>query len=122
MSIDGAVEDDNIIFIDFVDPQLFHDLVYRARVIIGHAGVGTYLSCRKYGKIPLMMAREKQYFEHVDDHQLQYLKVLVERGDAFAVNSSEDIRKVNSFTLVRPVQNLNERLIEDLKKYLECLK
>ena len=62
---DGAVEFDYLPFDSAVD------YVRGARVVVTHAGVGSVMLALANGKRPVVMARLRQFGEHVDDHQLE---------------------------------------------------
>jgi len=50
-----------------------------ADIVVSHAGVGTTLLCLGLGKIPVIFPRRVKYREHVDDHQVQFAKMLEKR-------------------------------------------
>ena len=51
-------------------PAEFNDRFSNARMIVGHAGIGTILSGQKFGKTLALMARRHALGEHRNDHQL----------------------------------------------------
>jgi UDP-N-acetylglucosamine--N-acetylmuramyl-(pentapeptide) pyrophosphoryl-undecaprenol N-acetylglucosamine transferase len=61
-----------------------------ADVVVAHAGVGSALDALDVGRPPVLVFREAQHGEHVDDHQRQIADLLGERGVAFPV-SAEDL-------------------------------
>lgn len=58
---------------DCLTPAEFREKFSAARVIVGHAGMGTILSARSSGKPLLIMARKASLGEHRNDHQLATL-------------------------------------------------
>jgi UDP-N-acetylglucosamine transferase subunit ALG13 len=56
-----------------------------ADVVITHAGVGSVLTAMRMGHTPLVVARRKQFGEHVDDHQVELTRVLEQTGRVVAV-------------------------------------
>jgi UDP-N-acetylglucosamine--N-acetylmuramyl-(pentapeptide) pyrophosphoryl-undecaprenol N-acetylglucosamine transferase len=58
----------------------FATLLKESDVIVTHAGVGTLMGVLDAGKVPLVMARKAELGEHVDDHQAQVTRRLVELG------------------------------------------
>ncbi|MFY0620755.1 MAG: glycosyltransferase family 28 protein [Pelagimonas sp.] len=54
----------------FMAPSMFRDAVERARVIVGHAGMGTILTAAELGKPVIIMPRRAAFGEHRNDHQL----------------------------------------------------
>lgn len=51
-------------------PEAFEGLFRDARVIVGHAGIGTILSAKRYGKPLIVLPRRHALGEHRNDHQL----------------------------------------------------
>ncbi len=51
-----------------------------ARVVIAHGGVGSILTALHVGHRPVVVPREAQYSEAVDDHQLELAVRLAETG------------------------------------------
>lgn len=56
-----------------------------AETVITHAGVGSILCARREGHTPLVVPRRHDLGEHVDDHQAELTRALVERGSVVAV-------------------------------------
>ena len=57
----------------------FEDMIREVRysdIIISHAGVGTIVLCLSYDKIPILFPRYPEFQEHVDDHQLDFCRVM----------------------------------------------
>jgi UDP-N-acetylglucosamine transferase subunit ALG13 len=51
-----------------------------ADLVIAHAGIGSALAAMDAGHSPVLVARERAYREHVDDHQLQIATALDRLG------------------------------------------
>ncbi|QPF86549.1 hypothetical protein IC762_09820 [Bradyrhizobium genosp. L] len=54
----------------FITPQEFRERALKARVIIGHAGMGSILTALEFGKRMIVMPRRSDLGEHRNDHQL----------------------------------------------------
>lgn len=52
----------------------------RARVVIAHGGPGTIVQARRAGRLPIVVARDPELDEHVDEHQLLFVRRLEEAG------------------------------------------
>jgi UDP-N-acetylglucosamine transferase subunit ALG13 len=63
-----------------------------ATAVVCHAGVGTIMTALGCGKRPLVVVRERDRGEHVDDHQRQIATALSERGLVAPVGSTEELR------------------------------
>jgi len=70
----GAVEAEYLPFDEVVG------YIRQARAVVMHAGVGSIMIALTNGKRPIVMARQAQFGEHVDDHQLELARRLEENG------------------------------------------
>lgn len=59
--------------------QQMLDLVKDARIVVTHGGPSSFIMPLQIGKIPIVVPRQKQYNEHVNDHQLKFAKEVEER-------------------------------------------
>ncbi|WP_424976534.1 glycosyltransferase [Dinoroseobacter sp. S124A] len=51
-------------------PAEFDRCFAEARVVVGHAGMGTVLSARRHGKPVILLPRRHELGEHRNDHQM----------------------------------------------------
>jgi len=51
-----------------------------ARAVVMHAGVGSVMISLANGKRPIVMARRRQFGEHVDDHQVELARRMEANG------------------------------------------
>jgi beta-1,4-N-acetylglucosaminyltransferase len=63
---------------DFVDMEEFARAVADAQLLILHGGAGSIIHALLLGKVPVVMPRLSQYREIVDDHQLEFARLLSE--------------------------------------------
>ena len=49
-----------------------NELVEKARIVITHGGPSSFLMVLQKGKIPIVVPRQKQFDEHVNDHQVEH--------------------------------------------------
>ena len=59
--------------------QKMNELVEEARIVITHGGPSSFLMVLQKGKIPIVVPRQKQFDEHVNDHQVEFCKEVSER-------------------------------------------
>jgi len=88
----------------------FNDMIkkiQKARMVITHGGPGSIMSALYNRKIPIAVPRQKSYAEHVDDHQIHFVRMLEENGRIIAVYDIEEME--------HKIQKYNE-LVNDLKK------
>lgn len=75
-------------FIDF-DEQT--ELFRRADIVISHAGEGSVLLASYLGKMPIFFPRQASFGEHVDDHQVEFVRKLESRGRILAAYSEQEL-------------------------------
>ena len=80
------------------------EFVKRARIVITHGGPSSFIMPLQVGKIPIVVPRQKQFDEHVNDHQVEFAKAVAERQENIIV--IEDIKK-----LEETIKNYNETVI-----------
>ena len=78
-------------YVNYVDTDEFEELQKNARIVITHGGVGTIVSALKKEKTVIGVPRLKMYEEHIDDHQVQIVKVFEEKGYIKAVYNMDDL-------------------------------
>ena len=74
----------------------FDELMARMRAadaVVTHAGVGSVLSARRAGHVPVVVPRLRELGEHVDDHQAEFTHTLEEAGEVVAVWGHTDLRE-----------------------------
>lgn len=50
-----------------------------ARIVITHGGPASFIMPLQIGKIPIVVPRQKQFGEHVNDHQIEFARNVAER-------------------------------------------
>jgi len=68
--------------VDFLPFSEAEEKIKSARVIVGHAGIGTVISARKWKKPLIITPRRKSFGEHINDHQLEICNELLENKRA----------------------------------------
>lgn len=53
--------------------------ISKARLIITHGGPATFIMPLQKGKIPIVVPRQYEFNEHVNDHQLEFVKIISKR-------------------------------------------
>lgn len=85
------IEQPNIIYRQFYDQQQYLALVKGADLILCHGGAGTIFDMLKLHKNIIVVPREAQYQEHVDNHQLELAQKLSQEGYLFMARQYEEI-------------------------------
>lgn len=64
----------------------------RARVIITHGGPASFIMALQQGKIPIVVPRQKQYGEHINNHQLNFVREVAKRqGNVILIENIEEL-------------------------------
>ncbi len=81
-------------FCDHSDFICFNEMIERmktADIVITHGGTGSIMLALYNQKIPVVMPRQKQYNEHIDDHQVHFCKKMESKGKIIAAYEDEDL-------------------------------
>ena len=102
--------------------------IEKARIVVTHGGPASFLEPLKYGKIPIVVPRRKEYNEHVNNHQLEFSKEVEKRMKNIIVAEDEKeiekciqkydekIKKLNAI-----MTSNNKTFCEKLSKEIESL-
>lgn len=82
---------DKIKIIETMDKETYEKYMKSADIIISHAGIGSILTGLKYEKKMIVVAREKKYKEHVNDHQKQILEIFSKMGYILGLEELENL-------------------------------
>ncbi len=81
----------NVEFHDFFCQEEMNAKIEEARIIIAHGGGGTIFKALEKGKKVIVVPRLKEYKEHINDHQLEVTKYLVENNFALMALTKEEL-------------------------------
>lgn len=79
--------------VDFLPMERFARLVAEADVLIMHAGAGSVIQAVRAGRVPIVMARRAALGEHVNDHQVEFVRALEATGKVRAVEDAANLRR-----------------------------
>lgn len=69
--------------------------VREARIVITHGGPASFIMPLQEGKIPIVVPRQLQYGEHVNDHQVEFTHAVAERmGNIIPIYDIKDLAQV----------------------------
>lgn len=63
-------------FLPYQDMQKY---VEDADIVITHGGPASFIMPLRIGKIPIVVPRQKQFGEHVNDHQVEFARLIAQR-------------------------------------------
>lgn len=81
-------------------------LVMEARIVITHGGPSSFIMPLQFGKVPLVVPRQKKYEEHVNDHQVDFANEVSKRMGTI-------ITVMDIYNLENVIQNYEE-IIKDM--------
>lgn len=90
------------------DEMMFN--MSKARIIITHGGPGSIFAALQMGKIPVVVPRDPQFSEHVDGHQIDFVKRMTNNNRVLGVFNIHDLENhlVNYEYLIKRIENLKE--------------
>ena len=104
------------------------EMVSTARIVITHGGPSSFIMPLQCGKVPIVVPRKKEFGEHVNDHQEEFVRMVSERqGDiipVYDINKLGDaIRDYDNIVSVMPkeMKSNNARFNEQLEAIVDRL-
>lgn len=139
---DGIIQDEVIIqtgfstyepkycqWSNFIPYKQMKKNIEEARIVITHGGPASFIMPLQLGKTPIVVPRQHQFDEHVNDHQLEFCKALLNRYNSIIVVENTELLGdvvMNYNLLINDIQiignnNLvfNSKLLEVLKEMVE---
>lgn len=69
--------------------------VAEARIVITHGGPASFIMPLQLGKVPIVVPRQLQFNEHVNDHQVEFCRAAAERmGNIILVENIEELKAI----------------------------
>lgn len=106
--------------VQFMDQKEFDECFEKARIIIGHAGMGTILTAMRQEKPLIVMARQAALGEHRNDHQCATVEQLGRLPGIYVVETAEDIKEILSraqlASMTQAASPARENLIRALRQ------
>lgn len=75
----------------FFERDELEEFAEQARVIVTHGGPGSIFLALERGKVPIVVPRVPSLGEHVDNHQVEFLEFLEERGGVVGGHPGDDL-------------------------------
>ncbi len=50
-----------------------------ARIVITHGGPSSFIEALRFGKVPIVVPRQEKYYEHVNNHQVEFTKLIAQK-------------------------------------------
>lgn len=112
--------------VDYLDFDTAERYIKEASVVISHAGIGTLLSARRYGRPIIVVPRRSQLREHQNDHQFDICEMLLQekRGGVSVVYDVDRLEETLKGVLTaRQAQDgaapdTSNKLIEEILSFI----
>jgi UDP-N-acetylglucosamine transferase subunit ALG13 len=75
----------------FLEHDRLTEAMARARVVVTHGGPASITEARRHGHVPLVVARDPAYKEHVDDHQMLFAARMAAAGVIRLCTSADEL-------------------------------
>lgn len=85
--------------------------IEKARIVITHGGPSSFIAPLQIGKIPIVVPREKNFKEHINNHQLDFCHEVVKRQKNIIL--VEDIKELE--IIIRDY----DEIVRGMKKGIE---
>lgn len=99
-----------------------------ARIVVTHGGPASFIAPLAIGKIPVVVPRQKDYNEHVNNHQLEFAREVENRMKNIIVAKTEEelIDSITNYnqkvkTLSGDLASNNQKFNIELEKEIEQL-
>ena len=119
----GGWEPKSIPFSNLLTPPDFKKRFSEARIIIGHAGMGTILSALYHGKPILVMPKLASLGEHRNEHQLATARRMMSLGNVTVAFDEAELRsKLDQLDALIPRERISPvasgPLIEGIRSFI----
>lgn len=113
----------NVEWFSFTSFDRLKTIYKNSNMIITHGGAGSILNGLSNGKPVITVPRLKKFDEHVNDHQLDLVRILAEKGKIHPVYKIDELYKIISKTQKKKklITKNSERLSREISKFLESL-
>lgn len=100
-----------------------------ARIVITHGGPSSFIEALQFGKVPIVVPRQEKFNEHVNNHQVDFTKLIAKRmNNIIPVYDINDLKKIiDNYDQIAKTKNadessnnkqFNEKLEKVVKKLL----
>lgn len=95
---------------EFISFQKMNKFAKQARIIITHGGPGSIMLALNQGKIPIVVPRQEDHGEHVDNHQVLFTKRLDKKEEIIGVYEIEKLyEKISRYDeLCKQIRSSNQ--------------
>lgn len=99
-----------------------------ARIVITHGGPSSFIEALQFGKVPIVVPRQEKFNEHVNNHQVDFTKLIAKRmNNIIPVYDINDLKKIiDNYDQIAKTKNAdessnNKQFNEKLEKIVDGL-
>ena len=81
-----------------------------ARIVITHGGPSSFIETLQFGKVPIVVPRQEKFHEHINNHQVDFTKLIAERMNNIipVYNINNLLNIVNNYNKISKTKNTGE--------------
>lgn len=81
-----------------------------ARIVVTHGGPSSFIEALQFGKVPIVVPRQEKYHEHVNNHQVDFTKLIAKRmNNIIPVYNIDDLKKtIDDYDQIIKTKNSGE--------------
>lgn len=103
----------------FLSYDEMNSLMKKSDTIITHGGPATFMNVIANGKKPVVVPRRKKFGEHVNDHQLDFCKRIIQEGyDLVVIEDIKEIREHLIPSSSSTIKSNNERFVKQFSNLI----
>lgn len=99
-----------------------------ARIVITHGGPSSFIEALQFGKVPIVVPRQEKFHEHVNNHQINFTKLIAERmNNIIPVYDIDDLKTtIDNYDQIAKTKNVgessnNKQFNQDLENIVDKL-
>ena len=81
-----------------------------ARIVITHGGPSSFIEALQFGKVPIVVPRQEKFNEHVNNHQVDFTRLIAKRmNNIIPVYDIDDLKKtIDNYDKIAEAKNAGE--------------
>ncbi|HFI0026583.1 TPA: glycosyltransferase [Streptococcus suis] len=94
----------------------------KADIVVTHGGPATFMDALSKGKTTIVVPRQKKYGEHINDHQIEFCKKIVEKGyELTVIKDVSDLKNYLNESNIQQVKLNHKRFVQSFIKTIDKL-
>jgi len=100
-----------------------NEYMMKSRIVITHGGPGSIFQCINYGKVPVVVPRNPDYNEHVDKHQIKFVRKLNDKKSVIGIENIDDLENIlnNYDDIIKGIGSHSESNVDGFNNKLSAL-